>query len=253
MLATSISASVGFGVQGKLGLGPPFTPPDVGTVVDQQTWGVVGSPLSASATSADTDGVASLSAYGTAQATWAAHGNSGAFELDYGWSAHGFSSDPGQVGQLATDRGNLYNWSYTFIADADGQFVMNYDVTGTGTTSGISGFSIITNEGPAITNPFLARGIFNTSLSGFHDFTDVDQWVLNVLAGTEYTVTVSNASNLAGSFGPDDAAVVGRFSWTLPGSTVGSVPETGSTFALLGVGLGGLVLATRRMRHPQAA
>ena len=257
--ATPITASVGFGVQAHFGseYRPSGPIADVQSYPDQQlvqdAWGVVGSDLHANANVTSNDGLGhTVNAYGNAAANWTADGNAGSFTLGYGWSA---VSNPYVISQIGTAQGtDLRNWAYTFVADANGLFVLNYAVSGYGWVLGSRMFDIIVNEGPTITNPFISGSIYDESPPSKSSFDDAGQFTKAVVAGQEYTIVIANSFGIASGIPTGSADVTGEFNWTLPtGGTVASVPDTGSTCALLGLGLGGLGFAKRRALAKKAA
>ena len=123
-------------------------------------------------------------------------------------------------------------WSYTFRATADGVFTMNYDVRGTGNLFGLLG-AVIEWSGPG----------GNLDLKNSYDPTAHGIFTRSLVAGTNYTVGVSNMGNIFTSpiprtdFGYMDA----DFDWR-----VGPVPEP-STIAGLVVGCAALFRRRRQM------
>ena len=235
--ATPVYAGLGFGVSAGQ-IAPPLV---FGN--DNAAWGVLGSPLSVSATAT----AGGATAFGSAAATWAPDGNSGTVVVDYGWSITGA---PG-VGSAVGTGNNGPNWEYGFFADATGDFVLNYNVTGTGETTrpdvgalfGLQGFRI--GEHRYFDLGYALVDDAHPSVSG--------QYVFAVTQGNYYDFQFVNLGNLNGNtIRSLDASVHGEFSWTLPGG-VSTVPESSSSVVLLGLGLGGLVLSRRRLRRIQTA
>jgi len=203
---------------------------------DSASWSGTPASLSVAATapSALPSGSAT-NAFANGTAAWAADGNSGSVAFNYGWSfVDGLDyANPGMQ-----TNGNGPNWSYTFVADATGNFVLNYNLISIGDPLGLHKGFYIGSDGGSTLNLFAAgSGTF----------------IQAVTAGSTYNVSFMNNGNSFDRDGGLDVAIEGTFNWTLPGGASTRVPETSSTFALLGLGLGGLGCAARRWRRVQAA
>jgi hypothetical protein len=200
------------------------------------SWGAPLSPLaiSVSASLAPAGTSASVLARGQGAATWGAGGNSGVVTFtDYGWTVNSSSSGLETAAGLANINGPG-DWSYTFVADADGLFTMNYAVTATGSTFGLWGWNIEWSGpggGLSLFNPIdpTASGVFSRALT----------------SGEQYTVKLVTNANVSNSVGFDlEGSMDGLFEWEIGAAPL---PEPGS-LALLGLGLAGLGLGRGRRR-----
>jgi hypothetical protein len=206
-----------------------------------QSWTAVPGPLSvsASATSHD-DAGNSGNAYAFGNATWALDGDSGTIQFQYGWSGYGeqFLTSYGNSDRII---GGIPDWSYTFTADANGSFVMDYDILGSGALFGLSGYTLSddfdSNAGGPVTNQYdpSSSGIFEGGLT----------------AGQTYTVSLSNNGNI--QFVSYDIPVNGLqlpgsvtadFDWSIQGAS--SVADGGTTIAMLGGAIFALAALRRR-------
>lgn len=193
-----------------------------GGATDTQTstdaWGVLLSPLSVSAQANAIDQTGSrINVFGSASANWAANGLSGTVNFNnYGWNFVG-------TGGTATLNA-LPNWTFSFIANGNGAFNMNYDVVGSGDTFGLWGWNISING-----SDYLTLNANDPTLSGFMSADLVD--------GELYTVSLHNNANLSAQSGVDRiaGAMDGVFNWSIE-TEDRPVPEPFS-LALVAIGL----------------
>jgi hypothetical protein len=190
-------------------------------------------------------------------ATWAPDGTSGTFTSDYSLS----STQAASYVSVAVDNGpfggnpdDLYdtvgtppNWGYSFIATESGNFVLDYNVTMTGDTFGLQGFSMFGIYSPLYASENNGQGYLNTNPNapGGYGIDSSGEFVAPVVAGTTYTIGLAEQSNYGGSALDATGSVVADFSWTLPGAA-SSVPDAGSTLTLLGAAFAGLAAVRRR-------
>lgn len=168
-----------------------------------------------------------------ARADWAADGNSGTIAMFYSWISHG----PTGVNAFNTNLGP-YNWSYTFVADANGTFVMDYNVVGAGGTFGLWGFTLSHNLDSGAGAP----------VTDASDPTSSGQFVGEVIAGQIYTVSLMNSGNIHTDvgFGNYSGSVTADFSWSIQPD---SVPDASTSLPVLLCALGGLGAMNHRSRR----
>ncbi|GAB4471101.1 MAG: hypothetical protein OHK0044_14070 [Burkholderiaceae bacterium] len=156
---------------------------------DTASWGVPLSRLavSVSAYAVDAVGEGYASAFGAGTATWAADGLSGTVSFtDVGWDvANGRSSS-------VDLRSGGNDWTYTFAADSDGVFSIDYQVVGVGSNlfglwGWYIGWSGLGGDILSVLDPFDPK----RNATASRDLT----------AGETYTVSLRNNANLSGGRG----------------------------------------------------
>jgi len=165
----------------------------------------------------------------SATATWS-NANSGLVSFyNMGWSLS--TSTPTFVKLNEFNSGSKV-WEYTFVADGNGLFEMVYDVSGTGDTFGLLGASIDwtgPGGGLYLYNAFdpAASGVFTRS----------------IVAGQQYTISVSNSANISAPAGTvREGYFSGTFEWRITEGSVVPGPAAALPF------LGGLLVSLKRRR-----
>ncbi|WP_293375949.1 PEPxxWA-CTERM sorting domain-containing protein [Phenylobacterium sp.] len=221
------------------------------TSMDSQSWTSLPATLNVAANAVANAGIYEdhnerVSAFGTAQATWAS-ANSGAVNFtNYGWNFNVKDDAPLSSGaDVDYNRpGSGSDWTYAFQATANGVFQMTYNVTATGTTEGLFGWAIDFNGvsvGPDLTTSQFAG---DPTTSGVVTET--------LTKGQFYYVALDGNPNIEGCCSREfSGSMDGAFDWQI---TSGGVPEPAS-WALMIVGFGGLgaVLRARRTLAAVAA
>lgn len=199
-------------------------------------------PLTATAHGAVETGDDSGAANSTITAVWDSP-DAGAVELSgRDFALH--TPDPTiaeAVAGLASSSSDHPEWSYAFIAGANGAFGLDFDLTGLGDTSGLGLWSLkLVDNGAA--EVFSLLNI--NAQSGFHETGDFTH---ALTAGHTYTVSLlsSEIRFQLGLPSPDVAASEsGAFHWSI---TSDAVPEPSAwALSIVGFGLAGGTLRRRR-------
>ncbi|HWA26747.1 MAG TPA: hypothetical protein VG734_13905 [Lacunisphaera sp.] len=186
-------------------------PPVVDTHSDTDAWAGTPAALGAStAATASAPGFGTAHSFSDAAATFAADGNSGTVTLDYGWT----SADAGYAWGM--DVVSTPTWLYHFTADASGMFVMNFAYTPAGDQFGLRNLR------------FKLSGETEGGIDAFSPLSGT--YSRAVLAGQDYTVTITEGANIGGADGPREGSAHVVFDWSLPGAAH-SVPDAGPTTA----------------------
>lgn len=174
-------------------------------------------PVSVSALA--TAAAGSVLTTGTATATWL---NPAAGQVTFdnlGWD----------IQNVETGFANVFtgsDWTYTFQADVNGFFTLNWNVTGAGTdTFGLNGFNFVWSGAGG--NDFLFLNSAGTLTRP-------------IVAGQQFTVNINNQANISGGVSTRTAFMDGVFDWQMD-----MIPGP-ATLTLLG--LAGLMGTRRRCR-----
>ena len=180
--------------------------------VGDDAWGPLLGPLtvSASATALDDLGLPAINARGSGSANWVS-ANQGAVNFsNVGWT---FNNATGSA-----DVNTGTDWQYAFTADGNGDFKMHADVVGIGDVFGLWGWLVSLDGGP--------EGSQTGGTNNAFDPNTTWDFLANLTAGSDYTVTLKNNANLTAN-GPlsSEASMSGQFSWQITG-----VPEPSAVY-----------------------
>ncbi len=191
------------------------------TITDTQSWSGVPQDITSSAGELENDSSISASA---SAFNFAPNGNSGQVNLSAAWDLAAGTTYAAAEGT---------SWLYSFVADATGDFVMDYTLSLTGRNSfGLNGFYLFGDLG---SHYFSAA---NTT----------GQFTAGVIAGNTYTINLRANANISGTYLQGyNGQLDGSFNWSLPGEQ--SVPDHGSSVALLTLSLFGLVAFRRKLNR----
>jgi hypothetical protein len=228
----AVSANVGIGVSNPPDINGNPTPPTVlssNSDQDSQSWSVVPGGLSASASTSTSYLGDTVTAQGSAIASWASATSGSMTFRDYGWDFNVTNPDNTWSGaDVFANRGGP-DWSYTFTTTSNSVFSMTYDVTASGFTFGLWGWPINGVSGTG--GPVVNAG----------DPTANGTFVADLTPGT-YTVELDSFANIGTGNATFAGSMNGQFDWSIANA---GVPEPG-TWAMMLIGFGALGAAMRR-------
>lgn len=191
----------------------------------------------ASAELSDTGG-RNANAFAVSRATWTS-ADQGSISFSWGWTASSRGAE------TAFDTGGAINWSYTFVAAADGVFRADWRLFTPGTNNA-AGLNRLNTS-----NDWRTPGGFGLGGAG-DDPSGSGVSLVPLRAGDTYTLGVSNVGYVGDSLGFDFRVANGeaRIDWVIDYTP--PIPEPG-TWALLVAGLAGVsAVARQRGRRPSA-
>jgi hypothetical protein len=102
------------------------------------------------------------------------------------------------------------NWLYSFIADADGFFQLDYSIAAFGSDlSGLNGFRF------SWSGDLQKTALFFPFRLGLEESDIIGNLVRPVTAGQIYTVGIENEVNIAGALGTRNTSMNATFSWDI--------------------------------------
>lgn len=194
-----------------------------------QSWSATPKTLSASLDTSAADSSGHVDKItGSVTALWNSANSGSVSFTDYGWSL----ADPGSA--ELTGFGQFNDWTYTFTADADGLFTMDYDVTATGKKFGLFGWGI--------TMPGRGGKLFENP----SDPTASGSWSTALVAGQTYQARLTVGANISTNGRNTVGSMDGEFDWHIT-PDVAPVPEPANGALLLaGLALAGVATSRRR-------
>ena len=191
---------------------------------DLDSQGAATGPLSAGFSISSSNGGSpnrsiSLNASGSASFTNSA---AGSVTLHHDWQAT--NVNVGLIEQINS------GFSYTFIADGDGQLTLNWDVDSTGNDA------------------FWFAGFFSDQPGPFSSFdpNTTGSVVFDIDVGNTYTLNIVTFYQAMGGIGNSNTQTTGVFDWSMALVAPPTAAPEPASLALLGLGLAGLGLARRR-------
>ncbi len=229
---TALDSSYAVVVSAEKGFAPAVTGGD--SQSEGSTINALTANGSALATAAPDESILATAA---GSATWTSASQGQVTFTNVGWTtvdASGFVDLSGGTG-----------WTYSFVSNVTGTFVVNYNITASGESSsnpplfGLNGF-------------FVYGGLAQSSLGTVFDATGLNtsgSFSMAIAPGQSYWVQIQDSANIYGELGTSSAHMNGTFDFNVQaaGDPPQGTPEpTSWVLMLIAVGLAGCAAGVRR-------
>ncbi|WP_293450677.1 PEPxxWA-CTERM sorting domain-containing protein [Phenylobacterium sp.] len=235
--ATAISGSVDAAVMATMGYGPAVTASDQHT---DTAAGLPGALSTQAHTVAEYNGDTVVVDVANSAAWQDADHGQFAFSAswDFSFTQPSTGNETAQFGFHPLFTGD---WTYVFTANRDGEIVFDYDLTSTGQTFGIGGWSVRwRRQGvPGTNGEFLTGNILIDDPDGFVQVQG--SHAVELAQGETYTFWLENNGNVSNGSETRAAATNGTINWHISG-----VPEpTTWSLMIFGIGMAGAAIRSK--------